>query len=348
MNPRLPVPVVLGVALLAQCSAQQAQLGVGLAGPVRAKVSIAGDGGLAVERIVLYRSTSRIGDGEPDMVGLPVTVFEFPGTDSATSMEDSMLAHNATYYYRARLTLANGAGAWTNVDSVVVPDTALGRIAGSSVLIDKRHYFLEVRDGGRMKKRYPVALGRDPKKRKLHRDNATTPEGIYKVNGVQSPATFYKALDIDYPNDVDRSRYSFAKSQGTLPREGGDVPGIGSEIQIHGGGIERNWTNGCIALRNADMDELLAHPRVGADVPVFIVGTELSSEDLSSIQDYRTLREIRDIQHKLKELGFYDKRPDGEVGTGTRLALGSFQRANALPATCDFDSRTIRLLVDLP
>ncbi len=337
------VAMLVGV-LSSHCAAQPAELSVGLAGPARVKVSIAGAGRLEVESVRLYRSTTPLGDGEPDTLGLPVTVLVFPSEDSAAGMEDSMLAHNATYYYKARLALAGGASAWTNADSVVVPDTVLGRVAGSSILIDKVHYFLEVRDGGRMKKRYPVALGRDPKKRKLHRDNATTPEGCYRVIGVQSPATFYKALDIDYPNDIDRVRHSLAKSAGLLPRAAGDVPGIGSEIQIHGGGIERNWTNGCIALRNADMDELLAHPRVGAGVPVYVVGAELSRDDISSVQDYRTAGEVRRIQRKLKALGWYDREPDGEVGTGTRLALGRFQRANGLPLTCDFDSRTARLL----
>jgi len=334
---------LLGLILLAQCSAQEAQLSVGLAGPVRARVSIAGEGRLAVEKVTLYRSTSPLSDGEPDTVGMPVAVFEFPGRDSAVSMEDSLLAHNATYYYRARLAMG-GQAVWTNVDSVAVPDTELGRITGSSILVDKLHYFLEMRDGGRTKKRYPIALGRNPKQRKLHRDNATTPEGIYRIIGVQSPATFYKALDIDYPSEIDKVRYSFAKAEGLLPRTGGDVPGIGSEIQIHGGGIERNWTNGCIALRNTDVDELLAHPRVGEGVPVYVVGTELSVEDISAILDYRTWREVRDTQRKLATLGFYDKRPDGEVGSATRLALGRFQRANGLPATCDFDRRTVELL----
>ncbi|MEO0081706.1 MAG: L,D-transpeptidase family protein [candidate division WOR-3 bacterium] len=319
-----------------------------MTGPLQTKVSITGAGRLAVERIELFRSTTRFDDSEPDTTGCPVTVFDFPGGDSAAEMTDSMLAHNAKYYYRARLSLTDGRQVLTNPDSVVVPDTALGCIFGLSIIVDKKYYFLEVRDGGRTKKRYPIALGRDPRRRKLHQDNATTPEGIYHITGEQLNARFYKALDIDYPNEVDRTRYNLAKTLGLVSRSRDGVPGIGGEIQIHGGGIERNWTNGCIALRNADMDELFGHERIGKGVPVVIVGNELNRADISSIQDYRTPAEVRTIQRKLAAMGHYQGRPDGTVGEKTRQALGRFQWANELPMTCELDCRTVALLASQP
>jgi L,D-peptidoglycan transpeptidase YkuD (ErfK/YbiS/YcfS/YnhG family) len=48
--------------------------------------------------------------------------------------------------------------------------------------------------------------------------------------------------------------------------------GIGSLIEIHGeGGQGRDWTDGCVALSNSDMDRVFSHARVGT--PVTIVGT---------------------------------------------------------------------------
>lgn len=335
---------LMACVTLGSCAGQEARLGVSRPEGVKVCISISAEGALPAARITLFRSTSRLQPPHPDTGASPVTVYEFAGNDSAASLVDSMLAHNVTYYYIARLTLGENKELWTNLDSAIVPDVETGTIFGSSILIDKPHYFLEIRDGGKMKKRYPIALGKDPRGRKLYQDRSTTPEGIYRVTNVQPHATYYKALDLDYPNEIDRQRYEYCKAAGLIKRDERDYPGPGGEIQIHGRGIERNWTNGCIALRNQDMDELLAHPRIGRNVPVVIVGSELTREDIFSIEDYRTGREIRAIQNKLKQLGYYSKRPDGTLGKETRLALARLQQANNLPITCDLDRRTVSLL----
>ncbi len=337
--------VVAAVMLGSGCAcARDVSLSAVLSGGNRVQVSLWSPGHLAVQQIELYRSTTQLKGTGMNTVGYPITVLRFQADTTRTELVDSMVAHNVTYYYRARMVLETDEELWSSIDSVAVPDVELGRITGSSILIDKKHYFLEIRDGGQMKKRYPVALGRKPANRKLHQDNASTPEGIYQITGEQPQATFYKALDIDYPNEIDRARYNFAKAEGLIELRGDDVPGIGGQIQIHGQGIETNWTYGCIALRNSDMDELFEHERVGVGVPVVIIGREITREDISSIQDYRTPREIKAIQRDLKELGFYSGEPDGIVGTRTRHALARFQQAHALPATCDFDTGTVRLL----
>ena len=135
-----------------------------------------------------------------------------------------------------------------------------------------------MRDGRRTLKRYPIALGRQPRKRKLHQDNASTPEGSYHIVSVQSHSRFYKAFNIDYPNSTDVDRYRRARERHELPRTGGRVPDIGGEIQIHGHGIESNWTYGCIALRDEDIDELFGLGTIGPGTPVFISGSEVGPE----------------------------------------------------------------------
>ena len=348
--PRIGNPLSLAKAccafvLLAQCCArgQDARIGVRLTQGNLVKVSVWSQANLALEGIELFRSTARL-DTSPDTIDLPVTVLRYPGEAAREELLDSMVAHNTTYHYRALLYLKDGGRRWTGQDSVRTRDTVLGNITGSSILVDKLNYVLEVRDGGRMKKRYPVALGPGPRERKLHKDYATTPEGLYRIELAQPRLNTYRGYDLDYPNEIDSVRYDFAKQSGLLQASGGTYPGKGGEIQIHGGGIWRNWTNGCIALRNPDMDELFAHDRIGEGVPVFIVGTELSRGDISSIRDYRTPAEIRTIQRKLAGLGFYTRRPDGVVGKETRFALGRFQKANGLPVTCDLDRRTVSAL----
>ncbi len=336
--------VILGLGCV--CAAD-VQLGVVIEDSNRVEISLWHAGQLAVGSILLYRSTSPL-DRAIDTVASPVTVLRFPAGDPDPVLVDSMFAHNVTYYYRARVRRKCVGDVWSNVDSVYVPDIRIGRITGSSLLIDKLHYFLEVRDGGRMKKRYPVALGSKPRNRKLHMDRASTPEGIYRISGEQPEATFYKAFDIDYPNEVDWARYRCARDLELLPRRDGDDPVIGGEIQIHGEGIGINWTWGCIALRNEDIDELFEHSRVGKGMPVYIVGPELTRADVRSIRDYRTESESKRMQRRLKRLGYYEGKPDGVIGAGTRRALGRYQHDRGLPITCDLDARTTALLRSEP
>ena len=91
--------------------------------------------------------------------------------------------------------------------------------------------------------------------------------------------TFYKALLLDYPNAEDRAEFNRARRSGDLPPSAG----IGGLIEIHGeGGRGRDWTRGCAAVTNRDMDELFA--RVGVGTPVTIVG----SDDFGAIAEFAT------------------------------------------------------------
>ncbi|MFO7675732.1 MAG: peptidoglycan-binding protein [bacterium] len=324
----------------AEAAGPDVELSVRLADTLRVELALTCPGRLAPREVLVYRSTSRL-EPDPDTLVLPVTVLRFPApgdTGRMLNLVDSMVAHDARYFYRARLAGDREEPRWSNLDSVDTPDAELGRITGSSLLVDKLNYFLAVQCGGRTRKRYPVALGREPRRRKLHQDNASTPEGIYRIAGAQSPARYHKAFDLDYPNHADRTRYEFWR------RQGGAGRGIGGEIQVHGEGIERNWTLGCVALRNSDIDELFAHPRVGRGTPVYIVGSELSRADIESILDYRPLGEVERIQRRLRELGLYEGKVDGAVGTGTLAALAEFQRRRGLAVTGQLDARTVAAL----
>lgn len=338
--------MILGLFAAGCGQAREIGMGAKLAEADNVQVSVWGHGQVVPEAIELYRSTSRLDVVPPDTVELPVTVLKFLPDTGKISLVDSMPAHGVTYYYRARVVLNREQVFWSEIDSVSVPDREIGGIMGSSLLVDKIHYLLEVRDGGLMKKRFPIALGRKPRNRKLHLDRASTPEGIYQISDEQPQARFHKAFDINYPNNADRARYAIAREAGLMKRSGGGYPSIGGGIQIHGQGIGTNWTLGCIALRSEDIDELFEHQRIGTGMPVIIVGPELSREDIRSIRDYRTEAELREIQSRLRRLGHYRRQADGVMGTATRLALGRFQRANRIPVTCDFDARTAGLLAE--
>ena len=77
------------------------------------------------------------------------------------------------------------------------------------------------------------------------------------------------ALLLHHPNADDRRAYAQARRSGEVP----DGAGIGGLIEIHGeGGLGRDWTRGCVALTNPDMDDLFTHVDVGT--PVTIVGSD--------------------------------------------------------------------------
>lgn len=138
------------------------------------------------------------------------------------------------------------------------------------IIVDKLKRRLSVYRDGALLASFPAELGANGLRPKQHAGDRATPEGRYKVlQKKQGAATkYYKALLINYPNDQDRARYLQARSQGKIPWRAG----IGSLIEIHGdGGEGRDWTDGCVALRNADMDKVFAWAQVGT--PVTIVGT---------------------------------------------------------------------------
>jgi L,D-peptidoglycan transpeptidase YkuD (ErfK/YbiS/YcfS/YnhG family) len=153
------------------------------------------------------------------------------------------------------------------VDETLQDSRERGEIA---IVVNKLHRRLTLYYRGLKLASYPAELGANGLARKDHAGDRATPEGQYRVVALkQGKATkFYKALLINYPNDEDRARHAQGKARGVIPSRAG----IGNLIEIHGdGGQGRDWTDGCIALTNEDMDRVFA--RVHQGTPVTIVGT---------------------------------------------------------------------------
>jgi L,D-peptidoglycan transpeptidase YkuD (ErfK/YbiS/YcfS/YnhG family) len=141
----------------------------------------------------------------------------------------------------------------------------------AAIVVAKEAHLLTLFARGKPVKTYHVDLGFNWIADKSRAGDDATPEGRYRVvaRSLDSASTFYKSLLLDYPNAEDRTRFSRARRSGELPPSAG----IGGFIEIHGeGGRGRDWTRGCVALKNADMDDLLA--RVGVGTPVTIVGSD--------------------------------------------------------------------------
>lgn len=139
----------------------------------------------------------------------------------------------------------------------------------SAVIVDKAARRLRVYRSGREVAVFRAEIGTAGLAPKRHAGDRATPEGRYRVTTVKTGGAtrYYKALLLDYPNADDRRRFELERAAGTI--EAGIGPG--SLIEIHGhGGQGRDWTEGCVALRDEDMDRLL--DMVGVGTPVTIVG----------------------------------------------------------------------------
>jgi Uncharacterized protein conserved in bacteria len=122
------------------------------------------------------------------------------------------------------------------------------------VVVKKSQYSLELFKDGRPIRHYWIALGMNPKGPKVRKGDLRTPEGRYLLDYKKDNSGYYKAIHISYPNLTDLQR---AKMLGVDP---------GSMVMIHGqpnradpdepAVQNSNWTNGCIALLNHEMDEL--------------------------------------------------------------------------------------------
>lgn len=148
------------------------------------------------------------------------------------------------------------------VEETVANSKAAGAYA---IVVSKVDRSLILYKAGKPITTYDVGLGRNGSLDKLHAGDGATPEGKYYITKKLPRSRYYKALLINYPNEEDRSRFAEAKRKGIISRR----VGIGGLVEIHGGGKD-SMTYGCVALENAEMEEL--YNIVGVGTPVTIVG----------------------------------------------------------------------------
>jgi hypothetical protein len=135
------------------------------------------------------------------------------------------------------------------------------------VIVDKFARDCRLYYNGILKECFDVDLGKNWLGTKNHQGDHMTPEGVYRIvdkkdNGRSG---YYKALLINYPNEEDKARFAQNKKNGTIPSS----KRIGDLIEIHGnGGQGADWTQGCVALSNSDMDKLYYRCAVGTTVTI--------------------------------------------------------------------------------
>ena len=128
------------------------------------------------------------------------------------------------------------------------------------LVIDKSDYTLKVFTADTLVKTYAVVFGGNPVEDKEKEGDRRTPEGVFGVRDKYPHRNWSKFIWIDYPNAASWEKFNQQKAAGII-KEGET---IGGEIGIHGVpegkdnmiDEKRNWTLGCISMKNADINEI--------------------------------------------------------------------------------------------
>lgn len=130
--------------------------------------------------------------------------------------------------------------------------TTMAAVRADRVLVLKSARVLHLYQGPRLLASYPVALGFSPLGHKRQEGDGRTPEGRYVLDVKKADSGYYKAIHISYPDARDLAA---ARQRGVA---------AGGAVMLHGqrNGFgwaswltqRRDWTHGCIALSNADME----------------------------------------------------------------------------------------------
>lgn len=122
------------------------------------------------------------------------------------------------------------------------------------VVVLKSQRELRLMRGGELLKMYKISLGGNPVGSKARQGDGRTPEGLYTISGRNSKSQFHLSLRVSYPT---AEQAAHARTAGYNP---------GGDIFIHGlpngwgsigkGHLLRDWTDGCIAVTNAEIEEV--------------------------------------------------------------------------------------------
>ncbi len=132
------------------------------------------------------------------------------------------------------------------------------------IVIEKGARTMAVYRDGEIQKRYAVALGFAPDGDKVKEGDGRTPEGTFRIDRRNNQSRFHLSLGIDYPRADDKAA---ARKLGVDP--GGDIfihgqPNkVPDEMMLPG-----DWTAGCVALTNAEIEELFQNTPMGTVVEI--------------------------------------------------------------------------------
>lgn len=140
------------------------------------------------------------------------------------------------------------------------------------VVVDKRNYCVSVMYRNRMIRAYKAVFGPNPLQDKRVEGDRCTPEGWYKITNKNPASQYDKFMLLSYPDDSAYARFNRMKAQKMIPQGAR----IGGSVGIHGIWPKGDdmidmgvgWTDGCVALKNKDVEELFGIVGVGTRVHI--------------------------------------------------------------------------------
>lgn len=168
-------------------------------------------------------------------------------------------------------------------------------LKNAKIVVNKTKRKLYLLSGNRVVRIYPISLGFDPVNDKVKQGDGRTPEGKFYVCSKNPKSRFHLSLGISYPSLDDAER---GLKQGLITKKeydqivwaikSGKRPPwstkLGGAICIHGGGVAWNWTQGCIALNNQDIEELFKIVPTGTPVIIEKLGTRTAELEQDSFR----------------------------------------------------------------
>ncbi len=140
------------------------------------------------------------------------------------------------------------------------------------VMVNKSQFRLEVYYRRKIIRSYKAVFGPKPQENKCVAGDRCTPEGWFTIKTKNPSSKYNKFMLLNYPNDSSIARFNKLKETGKIPK----TAQMGGDVGIHGiwkGGDDMidmgvNWTDGCVAIKNKDVDDL--YTLIGVGTRVFI------------------------------------------------------------------------------
>ncbi|MEM7041742.1 MAG: L,D-transpeptidase family protein [Pseudomonadota bacterium] len=135
------------------------------------------------------------------------------------------------------------------------------------VVIYKKDRLLQLKSKGDVVRSYDIALGAQPEGHKLKEGDNRTPEGVYTLDWRNSQSQFHRSIHISYPRkDEEAAAHRRGLSPGGLIMIHGLPNGRRADDMNH---PYSDWTNGCIAVTNDEMDEIWSLVEDGTTIIIF-------------------------------------------------------------------------------
>lgn len=131
----------------------------------------------------------------------------------------------------------------------------------TSIQVHKAERKLYLLNDRKVLRTFPISLGFTPEGHKQFEGDGKTPEGTYYISSKNPNSAFHLSLYINYPNAQDRA---YAAAHGRSP---------GGDVVLHGGPRRpkavRDWTEGCVAVTDAEIEEIYPMVDVGTPIHIF-------------------------------------------------------------------------------